>query len=215
MTNHLEPRRGVAANRWLRSARSWCAPPLGAGRASPPSGGGSATTSRRSASRWCSSGSAPSRPCSASSACATSAASARGRTTWGSTTRAIWLVSRGGPTFMTVRGLDVLGPPLQPGRLPFVPFYWLGAGPAFLYVVAGHAARPRRAAGVPDRPRPASGARSSGCLRRCLPDVHAGPVHQPGRTSTPRRWSITPFLFAWWFATRSAGAGASCSSCWR
>ena len=45
-----------------------------------------------------------------------------------------WLVSRGGQTFMTVRGLEFWGHHVNLVALLFAPFYWLGAGPAFLYV---------------------------------------------------------------------------------
>ena len=46
-----------------------------------------------------------------------------------------WLVSRGGQSFVTVRGLEFWGHHVNVVVLLFVPFYWLGAGPAFLYVV--------------------------------------------------------------------------------
>jgi uncharacterized membrane protein len=45
-----------------------------------------------------------------------------------------WLVSRGRQSFMTVRGLEFWGHHLNLIVLAFAPFYWLGAGPAFLYV---------------------------------------------------------------------------------
>ncbi len=46
-----------------------------------------------------------------------------------------WLVSRGGQSFMTVRGLEFWGHHLNLIVLAYVPFYWLGAGPHFLYLV--------------------------------------------------------------------------------
>jgi uncharacterized membrane protein len=50
--------------------------------------------------------------------------------------QAFWLVSRGGQTFMTVRGLDVWGHHLNLVAYAFAPFYrWFHAGPEFLYVV--------------------------------------------------------------------------------
>ena len=49
--------------------------------------------------------------------------------------QAFWLVSQGGQTFMTVRGLDVWGHHVNLIAYAFAPFYWLGAGPEFLYVV--------------------------------------------------------------------------------
>ena len=49
--------------------------------------------------------------------------------------QAIWLVSRGEQTFMSVRGMDVWGHHLNLVFFLFAPAYWLGAGPEFLYVV--------------------------------------------------------------------------------
>jgi uncharacterized membrane protein len=46
-----------------------------------------------------------------------------------------WLVSRGGQTFVTVRGLEFWGHHVNLVAFLFAPFYWLGAGPSFLYVV--------------------------------------------------------------------------------
>ncbi|MEY2402145.1 MAG: hypothetical protein QOJ08_2256, partial [Ilumatobacteraceae bacterium] len=45
-----------------------------------------------------------------------------------------WLVSRGGQSFMTVRGMEFWGHHVNLIVLAFVPFYWLGAGPSFLYI---------------------------------------------------------------------------------
>src|SRR5205085_809355 len=45
-----------------------------------------------------------------------------------------WLAARGGRTFMTVRGLAFWGQHLNLIAYAFAPFYWLGAGPAFLFV---------------------------------------------------------------------------------
>ena len=47
----------------------------------------------------------------------------------------IWLLSQGERPFVTVRGLHYLGHHLNLVSLLFVPAYWLGAGPSFLYVV--------------------------------------------------------------------------------
>ena len=122
-----------------------------------------------------------SRSCSATSASRTTATSARGRTTWGSTTRRFWLVSRGGDTFMSVRGLDVWGHHVNLIAFAFAPAYWLGAGPEFLYVVQAGFARARRHPGVPHRPRPARRPAVVGsAVRRRLPDVRADPVDQLG-----------------------------------
>jgi uncharacterized membrane protein len=47
----------------------------------------------------------------------------------------IWLLSRFKDPFVTVRGLEYFGHHVNPVTLLFVPFYWLGAGPHFLYLV--------------------------------------------------------------------------------
>lgn len=46
----------------------------------------------------------------------------------------IWLLSRFNEPFVTVRGLDYFGHHVNPLTLLFVPAYWLGAGPHFLYL---------------------------------------------------------------------------------
>jgi uncharacterized membrane protein len=125
--------------------------------------------------------------------------------------QAFWLVSRGGDTWMTVRGMDVWGHHLNLIAYLFAPFYrWFGAGPSFLYVVQNVTI--------------ALGA---------LP-VYLIARHRFGGADTARRWwapyvgltfaiafllypsaqfiawinfhpeamVITPFLFAWYFAIR-------------
>src|SRR4029078_6042189 len=57
----------------------------------------------------------------------------------------LWLLSRGGQSFMTVRGMEFWGHHLNLVVLGYVPCYWLGAGPAVLFLspaggVAGGAA---------------------------------------------------------------------------
>src|SRR5687767_9626670 len=47
----------------------------------------------------------------------------------------IWLLSRFREPFVTVRGLHYLGHHLNLVSLLFVPAYWFGAGPPFLFVV--------------------------------------------------------------------------------
>lgn len=47
----------------------------------------------------------------------------------------IWLLSRFKEPFVTVRGLHYFGHHVNPLTLIFVPAYWLGAGPHFLYLV--------------------------------------------------------------------------------
>ena len=108
----------------------------------------------------------------------------RGFGTWsydmGIYDQAIWLVSRGGSTFMTVRGLDVWGHHFNPILYLFVPFYWLGAGPSFLYVVQntllGLGALPVYLIATARFRRPVVGL----LFAADLPGVHAGPVHRLG-----------------------------------
>ena len=47
----------------------------------------------------------------------------------------IWLLSRFREPFVTVRGLNYFGHHVNLITVVFVPFYWLGAGPHFLYLV--------------------------------------------------------------------------------
>ena len=47
----------------------------------------------------------------------------------------IWLVSHFHNPFVTIRGLDYFGHHVNIITLLFVPAYWLGAGPHFLYAV--------------------------------------------------------------------------------
>jgi len=46
----------------------------------------------------------------------------------------IWLLSRFDDPFVTIRGLNLFGHHVNLVTLLFVPFYWLGAGPYFLYL---------------------------------------------------------------------------------
>jgi len=47
----------------------------------------------------------------------------------------IWLLSRFHDPFVTVRGLNFFGNHVNPNVALLVPFYWLGAGPHFLYLI--------------------------------------------------------------------------------
>jgi len=112
----------------------------------------------------------------------------------------LWLLSRGS-NFMSVRGLNFWGHHVNLIGVAFVPFYWLGAGPSFLYVA-----------------------------QACVLGLGAAPVYLIARDRFRNEWMgacfafvflmyaplqwiswamfhpealvITPFLFAWWFATR-------------
>ncbi len=111
-----------------------------------------------------------------------------------------WLLSRGGDTFMSVRGLDFWGHHVNLIGYAFVPFYWLGAGPSFLYVVQaivlGLGAAPiylitRDKFGNP-------------WMGLCFAFVFL--MYAPLQWISwamfhPEALVITPFLYAWWFAT--------------
>jgi uncharacterized membrane protein len=114
--------------------------------------------------------------------------------------QSFWLVSRG-ESFVSVRGLDFWGHHVNLIVIAFVPFYWLGAGPSFLYVV-----------------------------QACVLALGAWPIYLIARDKfntgwmgllfavvylmyAPVQWIswamfhpealvITPMLFAWWFATK-------------
>ncbi len=112
-----------------------------------------------------------------------------------------WLVSRDGGGFMSVRGLQFWGHHVNLIAFAFAPFYWLGAGASFLYVV-----------------------------QACVLGLGAAPVYLIARDKFRNEWMglvfavvflmyaplqwiswamfhpealvITPFLYAWWFAMR-------------
>ena len=114
--------------------------------------------------------------------------------------QAFWLVSRG-QSWVTVRGIDFWGHHLNLIAFLFAPFYWLGAGPEFLYVVQAMAL--------------AAGAFPTYLLAR---DRLANPwlgfvfafvylMYAPIQWIAwanfhPEALVITPMLFAWWFATQ-------------
>jgi uncharacterized membrane protein len=111
----------------------------------------------------------------------------------------IWEASRFGSTFLTTRGLSMWANHVNPIIYLLVPFYWLGAGPHFLYlaqtvVLAAGAiplwllARDRfgdswLALGVPAAWR----------LYPALEWNNWWHFH-------PEALAVTPLLFAWWFA---------------
>ena len=115
--------------------------------------------------------------------------------------QAIWLVSRGGPTFMTVRGLDVWGHHFNPVFYLFAPFYWLGAGPSFLYVVQNTLLGLGALPGVPHRHGPLPPPASSGCSSPLIYLVYTPVQFIAWVNFHPEALAITPFLFAWYFAT--------------
>jgi uncharacterized membrane protein len=113
-----------------------------------------------------------------------------------------WLVSRGGQSFVTVRGMEFWGHHVNLIVLAFVPFYWLGAGPAFLYVaqaaVLGAGAIPTYLIARDRFARPWLG------LLFAVVYLMYAPVQWISSANFhPEALVITPFLFAWWFAQRT------------
>ncbi|MFM2182177.1 MAG: hypothetical protein RJB61_471 [Actinomycetota bacterium] len=114
--------------------------------------------------------------------------------------QAMWLVSRG-ESFMTIRGLDVWGHHVNLIFFAFVPAYWLGAGPSFLYVVQafvlGLGAVPTYLIARDRFAQPAMG------LVFAVVYLMYAPVQWISWAMFhPEALVITPFLFAWWCATR-------------
>src|SRR4051812_4596114 len=110
-----------------------------------------------------------------------------------------WLVSRGGQTFMTVRGLDFWGQHVNLIASAFAPFYWLGAGPSFLFVaqatVLGFGAVPVYLIAKDRFKTPWMG------LVFPVFSLMSAPIQWiSGANFPPEALVIPPFLFAWWFA---------------
>ena len=112
-----------------------------------------------------------------------------------------WLVSQGGSTFMTVRGLDFWGHHLNLIAFAFTPFYWLGAGPSFLYaaqaVALGLGAVPTYLIARDRFERP-----WIGLLFAFVYLMYAPIQWISWAMFHPEALVISPMLFAWWFATR-------------
>ena len=113
----------------------------------------------------------------------------------------IWLTSRFVDPFVTVRGMNYYGHHVNLVGLLYVPFYWLGAGPRFLYLTQTAAlalgavplfllARLRLGSGwwalVPA---------AAWLLHPSVQWINWWHWH-------PEAMAITPLLFAWWFAVR-------------
>lgn len=113
--------------------------------------------------------------------------------------QAFWLVSRGGQSFMTVRGLEFWGHHLNLIVLPFVPFYWMGAGPSFLYVaqatVMGLGAVP-----VYLLARDKFGAPWMGLFFSIVFLMYAPVQWIVWANFHPEALVVTPLLMAWWCA---------------
>lgn len=113
----------------------------------------------------------------------------------------IWLLSRFKTPFDTVRGLNYFGHHVNLITVAFVPFYWLGAGPHFLYLIETICmalgavplwllARDRLA-----NPWLPLGLVAAYLLYPSLEWINWWHFH-------PDALIITPLLFAWWLASR-------------
>ncbi|MGB8862241.1 MAG: DUF2079 domain-containing protein [Ilumatobacteraceae bacterium] len=114
--------------------------------------------------------------------------------------QAIWLISRG-HSFMSVRGMNVWGHHFNPILLLFVPFYWFGAGPEFLYVVQACALA---LAAVPTYliARDRFKTPWMGLLFAVVYLMYVPVQWISWAMFHPEALVIAPLLFAWWFATK-------------
>lgn len=115
--------------------------------------------------------------------------------------QAIWLVSRGQQTFMTVRGMDVWGHHVNLVFYLFAPFYRLGAGPELLYVVQNFtialAALPVYLIAKDRFRQPSIG------LVFAIAYLMYAPIQWISWINFhPEAMVIAPFMFAWYFASR-------------
>ena len=117
-----------------------------------------------------------------------------------------WLVSRGGQSFMTVRGMEFWGHHLNLIVVAFVPFYWLGAGPSFLYVAQ---ATGLAAAALPIYliARDRFSKPWMGLLFAVVYLMYAPIQWIAWANFHPESLVIAPLLYAWWFASRRRWRG--------
>ncbi|HUC33321.1 MAG TPA: DUF2079 domain-containing protein, partial [Ilumatobacteraceae bacterium] len=111
-----------------------------------------------------------------------------------------WLVSHGS-SWMTSRGLDFWGHHVNPIALVFAPAYWLGAGPTFLYVVQAIVLA-LGAWPVYLIARDAIKTPWMGLVFAVVYLMYAPVQWISWAMFHPEALVITPFLFAWWFATK-------------
>ena len=113
----------------------------------------------------------------------------------------IWLMSRFHDPFITVRGLEWFGHHVVLITFLFVPFYWLGAGPHFLYLVetmwlaVGAVPIWLLARDRLENPWTALPLAAAYLLYPSLEWINWWHFH-------PDALAITPLLFAYWLATR-------------
>lgn len=110
-----------------------------------------------------------------------------------------WLVSRGGQSFVTVRGLEFWGHHVNVVAFLFAPFYWLGAGPSFLYVVQ---ASVMGLGAIPVYLLARDGFRSPwmGLVFATVFLTYAPVQWIVWANFHPEALVVTPFLAAWWCA---------------
>jgi len=109
-----------------------------------------------------------------------------------------WLVSRG-QSFVTVRGIDFWGHHVNLIAVAFAPFYWLGAGPAFLITVQAAAL----GAGAIPTYLIARDRLKSPWVALAFAGVYLmyAPIQWIAWANFhPEALVVTPLLFAWWFA---------------
>lgn len=113
-----------------------------------------------------------------------------------------WLLSRFKDPYVTVVGRDYLGHHLNLIAFAYVPFYWLGAGPKFLYLTETIALA---AGAVPVYllARDQLHNRWHGVVVAVAYLLHSTIQWVNWWHYHPDAFMITPLLFAWWFATRS------------
>lgn len=116
-----------------------------------------------------------------------------------------WLVSRG-QSWITVRGIDFWGHHFNPIVIAFVPFYWLGAGPGFLYV-AQAAALGAGAIPVYLLARDRTSNPWVGLVFALVYLMYAPIQWIAWANFHPEALVVTPFLFAWWFGTHRRWVG--------
>ncbi len=117
-----------------------------------------------------------------------------------------WLVSRGGQSFMTVRGMEFWGHHLNLIVMAFVPFYWLGAGPSFLYV-AQAIGLALGAFPVYLIARDRIGKPWMGMVFAAVYLIYAPIQWISWANFHPEALVIAPLLYAWWFATHRRWRG--------
>ena len=113
----------------------------------------------------------------------------------------IWLVSRFRSPFITVRGLDMWANHVNPIVYLLAPAYWLGAGPHFLYALQTLAL----ASGAVPLWLLARDRFSNDWLALAVPVawlLYPSVEWMTWWHFHPESLAVTPFLFAWWFASR-------------